>query len=524
MKTRNSHLKEVLGNIASPKLVKEINSLPKEDTVNLNNTPAYALPEELKLLGMLNTLMLTPQTYRSNDQQLLDLRNALEAVALKDPYFVCQCIIYSRTQGSGLRTVNHIAAALIAKFISGQPYAKRFYSLYNKHTKSGGCIYRPDDMSEIKDAYHSLTQLALSNAMKKGFASVIANLDAYQLTKYKKSVRDITNLVHAHSDVIVDGVNILDALMQGINVSADTWEVAQAEAGQEVAKAVREGKVDQETADELLKEAKKENWEGLLNDGKLGILAALRNIRNIIKSGANLDILCQLVSNGNLIRKGLIMPHQIDTAYEIVKAEFPNNSILTALREGYVSALPNLTLSGKTAILLDCSGSMHGSCYLGKQILNSSAIDKASLVAATIAKVANADIIRFGSKTEHTKVDTRLNVFSLASKLRNTNMGGTNIGRAFDALEAKYDRIILLSDYEANQGKATSVAYANYMRRLNCSPYVYCIDFTVYGTTPIKHEGKVNYYFGLGYQLFDDIANLEFNPYAHIDKVRKVKF
>jgi hypothetical protein len=40
---------------------------------------------------------------------------------------------------------------------------------------------------------------------------------------------------------------------------------------------------------------------------------------------------------------------------------------------------------------------------------------------------------------------------------------------------------------------------------------------------PIKNTNKVNYYFGYGYSLFDDIVNKEFNPMAHIEKVRKVK-
>ena len=95
-------------------------------------------------------------------------------------------------------------------------------------------------------------------------------------------------------------VNVIDAVIKGLSVSADTWEVEQSDAGQEVAKAVKEGKIDETQAKEILKEAKAENWDALLTEGKLGILAALRNIRNMMLTVSNpktVDTLCALLSN-----------------------------------------------------------------------------------------------------------------------------------------------------------------------------------------------------------------------------------
>ena len=321
--------------------------------------------------------------------------------------------------------------------------------------------------------------------------------------------------------------------MNGINVVADTWETAQSEAGQEVAKAVREGKLSKEKAAEVLKEAKAENWSSLLTENKLGILAALRNIRAIMNnSNAKSDTvkkLCNLLSDGNKIRNGLIMPYQIDTAYEIVRNEVNSSSeqrdILKALLNGYEVAVPNLkaALPGKTCVLLDCSGSMHTRCMTGsRSYINATACEKAGLLAATIAKATNADIVRFGSRAEFAQYDANMNVFELGNKLSNSNMGGTSIEMAFNKINGKqYDRIILLSDNEANHG-STSRAYKNYLRSVNVSPYVYCIDLAAYGTTPLKNDGKINYYYGYGYRLFDDISSKEFNPEMHIDKVRKI--
>ena len=108
-------------------------------------------------------------------------------------------------------------------------------------------------------------------------------------------------------------------------------------------------------------------------------------------------------------------------------------------------------------------------------------------------------------------------------------MGGTSIASAFELItnsKKVYDRIIILSDNECNSHSYysrdwTTGAYAKYIKYVT-SPYVYCVDLACYGTTPLKNEGKVNYYFGYGYAMFDDISSREFNPNAHIDKIRKV--
>lgn len=539
MKERNEQLKAALGAIAPVERIMEANAIPTPDTTNIQGYQAYSLDDELRLLAMLNTIKLEPQFYRDENQTMIELRDLIERIGLKDPYFVCQAIKYSRCMRDGMRSINHLAAALVAPFITGKEYAKRFYSLYNKKTQEGGCIFRPDDMSEIKDVYNVLNKATLSNAMKKGFASAIESLDTYQLAKYKKSIVDMSNLVHPNSTrstatITVDNkeMKTLDALMQGITVSADTWEVANSEAGQLVAQAVKEGKLDKEEAQKVLSDAKNDNWETLLKEGKLGILAALRNIRNMLKDprAEVIESLCKLLSDSNIIKKGMIMPYQMDLAYEVVYNEFRKSEYATliqkALQIGLEESIPNLAsiLTGKTLVMIDCSGSMYSYCYQNNKRIMSTAIDKAGLLAAIIAKATNADIIRFGSSAEYFNYDINENVFSLGRKIINKNMGGTNIARAFECARTAgkaYDRIILLSDNEANHG-CTYTAYKNYVHDI-CSPYIYAIDLCAYGTMPIKNTNKVNYYFGYGYSLFDDIVNKEFNPTAHIEKVKQVK-
>lgn len=553
MKDRNAQLKATLGTMAPKERVVEVMNIKKEDTVNRQGFKAYSLDDKLRLITMLNTLKLQPQFYRTETEQMAELRDLIERIAVKDAYFVAQAIVYSRCVGEGMRSVNHLAAALLAPYASGQEWSKRFYGLFNKKESknglvTGGCIYRPDDMTEIAAVYDALNKGVLSNAMKKGFASVIENLDGYQLAKYKKNIIDMSNLVHPNSSksnetITIDGktVKVLDALMQGINIPADTWEHANSEAGQEVAKAVREGKISKNEAEKILTEAKNDNWESLLIDGKLGVLAALRNIRNIMKNPRKsvIDAWCKLITTDGLIRKSLVLPMQIDLAYETVMREFVNADyspkVQQALLDAYEMSIPNLTsvLSGKTCVIVDCSGSMRCAVNVGYNRNNwcnytrretESCSYKAGLIAATICKATKADVIKFGSDAKYFGYNKNANVFALAKQIGTNDYGATYPYRAFELMRSmrkSYDRIIFISDNEVNSYNLTSDSYRRYIHDV-CSPYIYAIDLAAYGTTPISNDNKVQYYYGYGSQLFDDISKNEFNPNYHIDKISKV--
>lgn len=553
MTDRNAQLKANLESMAPNNRVVDVMNIKSEDTVNRQGFKAYSLDDKLRLIAMLNTLKLQPQFYRDESEQMKELRDLIERIAVKDAYFVAQAIVYSRCVGEGMRSVNHLAAALLAPYASGQEWSKRFYGLFNKKESknglvTGGCIYRPDDMTEIAAVYDALNKGVLSNAMKKGFASVIENLDGYQLAKYKKNIIDMSNLVHPNSSksnetITINGktVKVLDALMQGINIPADTWEHANSEAGQEVAKAVREGKISKNEAEKILAEAKNDNWESLLMDGKLGVLAALRNIRNIMKNPRKsvIDAWCKLITTDGLIRKSLVLPMQIDLAYETVMREFVNADyspkVQQALLDAYEMSIPNLTsvLSGKTCVIVDCSGSMRCAINVGYNRNNwcnytrretESCSYKAGLIAATICKATKADVIKFGSDAKYFGYNKNVNVFALAKQIGTNDYGATYPYKAFELMRSmrkSYDRIIFISDNEVNSYNLTSDSYRRYIHDV-CSPYIYAIDLAAYGTTPISNDNKVQYYYGYGSQLFDDISKNEFNPNYHIDKISKV--
>ena len=546
--SRNQKLTDSLDKMpVSVEAAKTAANIPNYNAKNRQGYDAYAIEDELRLVSMLNTLKVENQFYRYNEDQMLEIQALVEKIALKDPYFVAQAIVWSRCLGEGMRSINHVAAAVLAPYISGKEWTKRFYSLFSKKTKSGGCIYRPDDMIEIKAVYETLGNTVLSNGMKKGFARAIEQLDNYQLAKYKKAIIDLANLCHPSPErsnaTFKDGngniVKTLDAIMKGQTVIADTWESAQSEAGQIVAEAVRSGKLSKEKAEEVLKEAKNDNWESLLNDGRLPILAALRNLNNMLLGEKQevIDKVCELVSNEALLKAGKIMPYQIDLAYETLmtnSGKYRNKAqvrqVIAALEDGIEKSTSNLKelLTGYNLVIIDASGSMTsrmvqaGSSYGSCQYTASSCADKAALVGAMILKATNADLIEFGSYAHEVNYNPRSSVFDIARQIKNSSMGCTNLASAFQLITSqrkKYDRIFILSDNECNSGYNKD-AYKSYVRGV-ANPYIYSIDLAAYGTKPIDSD-RVHYFFGYGYAMFDTIAQSEFNPMKVMDEIRKI--
>lgn len=539
-KFRNANLRNTLANKQPKAKLVAANAVPKPNTVNRSGHDAYAIDKWLRLITMLNTLKLDAQFYRSENETMRELKQIVTACAKEDVYLTAQAIVYSRCVGEGMRSINHLAACYIAPYVTGQEWAKRFYSLWDKKAQKGGTIFRPDDMAEILAAFSASNKTKATNAMKKGFADAIERLDAHLILKYKPSLIDVINLVHpdpkksrAFVNYNNEKITAIDAVIRGYSVSADTWEAAQSEAGQEVAKAVKAGKITKTEGEALLKEAKAENWNDLLLEGKLGALAALRNIRNILKVATNektLRMLELLLSDGDVIRKAKIMPYQIDLANEVVKSEFNSmeaRQITSALLRGYEAAVPNLAeiLPGRNLVMIDMSGSMTTYITNGNKQApanyRSSCADKAALLGATIAKSTNADVIVFGTTAKYVNYNVNSDVFSIANQIK-CNLGGTNLAEAWRLAQSsgkRYDRVFILSDNECNAGN-TYASYTSYVRAVG-EPYVYSVDMAAYGTTQIVGD-KVRYYYGYGFSMFEDIANTEFNPTQHMDKVRKI--
>src|SRR5271169_933306 len=126
-------------------------------------------------------------------------------------------------------------------------------------------IQRADELAEFLAIYWKDGRQPLSAQVKKGLAVAFCRFDAYALAKYDSEgvvkLRDVLFLTHA-KPLTAEQALTWRQLIEGRLPSAETWEVRLSRG-----------------------EQKREVWESLLIENRLGALTLLRNLRNMQAAG-----------------------------------------------------------------------------------------------------------------------------------------------------------------------------------------------------------------------------------------------
>ena len=509
-----------------------VKAKPTVKTVtNHQGGTGYAYDAKSELVAILAT-GLENKYYEKLGERETRLANVIAEVAKKDKTFAAKALVYARTV-MGQRTVTHFGAVELAKILSGDELGARFFSKRDRKENKGGVIFRLDDMLEIAACYQARNPgKPFSNAIKKGFKAALEAADEYELAKYQAKNRDlslvdIVNLVHPKPSEKMKPV--FAKLMKGELKQFNTVEDKNTKAGQEVAAKVKAGTITKAEAEKVLNEAKEDNYAELIATRKIGYLALLRNLRNILKTGAKADVVkgaCELLTDEKFVRKSLVFPHQIDLALEVLLIEFGTkaHAFVKALDKAYELAIPNLTdlfTNGRTAVVFDTSGSMHGgyaSVKVDGKSINKAPIDKAALIGATLAKGIGADLYQFATTCE----GIRYNPNDSINTIKNTGLKqegrvghGTSFNEIFKTLyaEGKYDRIFIISDMQGGDSIVRSSDYQRYTTKYG-QPYIYTIDIQGYGTTMFKKDSKLIQLFGYGADIYEYVKKAEIDPKA----------
>lgn len=196
-------------------------------------------------------------------------------------------------------------------------------------------IQRPDEMSELLSLYWKDGKRPLAAQLKKGLAAAFRKFSPYQLSKWdrasKITLRDVMFLTHPAPKDDLQPVT-WKALANKELESADTWEVALSHG-----------------------ENKKETWERLLTEKKLGYMALLMNLRNMAQANVKPSLVGSALIDGAPTSKAL--PFRFVSA---AKAAPQWTDFLSEAMELSAGAKADGGLSGKTVLLIDVSGSMDG--------------------------------------------------------------------------------------------------------------------------------------------------------------------
>lgn len=447
---------------------------------------AYKQSPGLELVSLLLTSFASDAAYKTAGQQLARLESLLNAV---DPLFAAKALVFARDE-FGMRSVTHAGGALLAKRVSGTTWGTDFYK---------ALVVRPDDMTEVL-AFCKSTKNPITKAMRKGFALAMADMNQYQLAKYRGEGKgfkmvDVANLVHPKPNV--RSAAGLKALMHGELKSEQTWESMLSASGSDAAK-------------------KAEVWNTLLSENKLGYFALLRNLRNIAQQApASLDLALEQLKDPTRIGKSRVLPFRYHTAYsELIGQGIPRErDILWSIDEAADMALANVTkFDGDTLIALDTSGSMQGR-----------PIQIGAMFAAVLARTNKADLLTFSDRFTWNQVE-RMGVLPMSRSITNLG-GGTNFNCVFVAAKRKYDRIIILSDGEAWMGpNASQSSLKEYRNQYDANPQIWFFDLSNQSGTMQFPEGNTRVIAGFSEKVFELMPLIEKDPNALVKRVSEHGF
>lgn len=290
-------------------------------------------------------------------------------------------------------------------------------------------IQRPDELTEFLALYWQKGKRPLSKQIKIGLAAALGKFDEYALAKYNRDgaikLRDVLFMVHAkpHDDV---QAALWKRLADKSLTPPDTWETALSSGAD-----------------------KKETFTRLLQEGKLGYLALLRNLRNMMTA----DVDDGLVREALLARKGAkrVLPFRYIAAARACPQMEP------ALDQALLASIAELPiLSGKTIVLVDVSGSM-----------NSALSDKSDLThmdaACALASILPGDVRMFSFSEQLIEVPPRRGMAGIDALRTSQRWRGTYLGNAVTEINRlPHDRLIIITDeqsYDTVPSPTSSRAY-----------------------------------------------------------------
>ena len=426
-------------------------------TTNIEGHPAYSMTDKDKLISQVLTSFFNEEKfYGDNSQEIIE---TLKRVIKNDPEFVSKLAVFARREFN-MRSISHVLTCYLANAVEGKPYTKATVK---------GVVLRGDDVTEILSCYLSNFGKPIPNSLRRGLGKVLSTFDAYTLAKYKgdgKTVkmRDAICLCRPNPKDSEQSANF-KKLIEGTLETPYTWETELSTKGNT-----------------------KEVWEQLIASGKVGYMALLRNMRNIVEANPdNLDAYLKKIADPEAVRKSKQLPFRFFSAY--MTNRNAGNKVLDALEDAASASIANIPkIPGKTVIAIDTSGSM------GQRISDKSDIC-CEHIAALLGVIANqicedAIVIQFDHQAR-VKSWSRRNGILYTAFNESSAGGGTNMYLPFEYMMAariQCDRVIVISDNECNCGggwhsySTVQSAADDYRVKTGNDIWVHAIDLQGYGT------------------------------------------
>lgn len=490
----------------------KFNFLRKEKNVVMNyeGAKAYTMTPAEELYTAVVTTGLSNTTYEKGNERL----NRIQSLITKNnPEFVAKLAVYARKE-MYLRSIPLVLTTELARQTSGTDLVSRTVD---------GVIQRADEITELL-AYYQLanerTEVKklnrLSKQIQKGLVKSFNKFDEYQFAKYNRkaevTLKDALFLVHPkakdENQQIIFNKIVSDSLQ-----TPYTWEVELSVLGQ-----------TRFASEAERKSAFKNKWEELIFSNKLGYMATLRNLRNILEAGVSPDAMskvCHYLADEKAVRNSKQLPFRFLAAYRELKTiDSPYlSTVLETLEEAVLVSAKNIKGFGfgtSVVIAADVSGSMQQPVSPKSKIL----LYDIGLLMSMILQSQCKNVITgmFGDRWKRVSMPKN-------SILRNVNefykregevgysTNGYLVIEDLISRRVNVDKVMLFTDTQMWNSNGNTHSFENAWNRyksINPNAKLYIFDLAGYGRQPLDvRKNDVYLIAGWSDKIFDVLNALE---------------
>lgn len=492
-------------------------------TKNHEGAKAFKMGSELELYAAVATAGLNDQFYEATDEKLIRLR---DLIARNDDEFVARLAVYAREQ-MYMRSIPLVLVVEMAKQHKGDGLVGRVATRV---------IQRADEITELLSYYSMANDRAgmkqlnkLSKQLQKGLSEAFNKFDEYQFAKYNRDTRvklkDALFLVHPKAKDEAQQL-LFDKIAKDELQTPYTWEVELSALGQK----------NYDTP-ELKQAALKAKWEELIFSNKMGYMATLRNLRNLLEADISkeaLDKVCKYLGNATAVSKSKQLPFRFLSAYRELK-ELKNgrvSKVLDALEDAVMQSAVNIAgydENTRVVIAADVSGSMQKAISAKSKIQN---FDIGLMLAMLLqTRCENVITGMFGDTWKVINV-AKKNILSNVQEFyrREGEVGYSTNGYLVikDLLQRNIvaDKVMLFTDcqlWNSNSGGETiSGLWQRYKKKVPGAK-LYLFDLAGYGNTPVNvMNGDVYLIAGWSDKIFNVLSALESGADA-VDMIREME-
>lgn len=475
--------------------MEKFNQTQTNKTVNKSGHVAYKMGDKEKLITQVLTSFFNESKFYGDNSK--NMQETIERVVKTDPAFIAKLAVFAKKEFN-MRSVSHVLVAYLAHEVTGKPYTKETVKAVS---------LRGDDVTEIMACYLSLFGKPIPNALKKGISEVLGGFDEYTLAKYKgegKAVkmRDLLCLCRPTPKTKAQS-EMWHRLLNDELETPVTWETQLSANGNNA-----------------------KTWEKLIDSGKVGYMALLRNLRNILMANpSNANKVLETIENPENVKRSKQLPFRYLSAYKELN-NMAGSRVFDALENAVESSIENMPkLSGTTVIAVDASGSMSGTIS-GKS--NVRCYEIAMLLGLIANKICDNSIFyTFNNSIAKYPVSSRNGI--LYTTLSARCGGSTDMGLPFAQMikdNIKADRIIVISDNECNSSwfnKPVQTIADEYRYKTGNDIWVHAIDLQGYGTQQFYGK-KTNIVAGWSEKVFEFIKLAEQGEGSLVDTIEHYKF